>query len=77
MTATHSEPLWTRAFVLLCVVQFLGYAQHLVLQPTIPIYVFDRRVQKLVEPHMTIRKFNRKVRKGKTRFQNLRVRSLP
>jgi hypothetical protein len=39
MTATHSEPLWTRAFVLLCVVQFLGYAQHFVLQPTIPIYV--------------------------------------
>jgi len=39
MTATQSEPLWTRAFVLLCVVQFLGYAQHFVLQPTIPIYV--------------------------------------
>lgn len=39
MTATHSEPLWTRAFVLLCIVQFLGYAQHFVLQPTIPIYV--------------------------------------
>lgn len=39
MTATQLEPLWTRAFVLLCVVQFLGYAQHFVLQPTIPIYV--------------------------------------
>ena len=39
MTATHPEPLWTRAFVLLCVVQFLGYAQHFILQPTIPIYV--------------------------------------
>jgi len=39
MTATHSDPLWTRAFVLLCIVQFLGYAQHFVLQPTIPIYV--------------------------------------
>jgi hypothetical protein len=39
MTATESEPLWTRAFVLLCAVQFLGYAQHFVLQPTIPIYV--------------------------------------
>lgn len=39
MTATQSEPPWTRAFVLLCVVQFLGYAQHFVLQPTIPIYV--------------------------------------
>ena len=39
MTATQSDPLWTRAFVLLCIVQFLGYAQHFVLQPTIPIYV--------------------------------------
>jgi MFS family permease len=39
MTATHSESLWTRAFVLLCIVQFLGYAQHFVLQPTMPIYV--------------------------------------
>lgn len=39
MIATQSEPLWTRAFGLLCVVQFLGYAQHFVLQPTIPIYV--------------------------------------
>ncbi|MSP38246.1 MAG: MFS transporter [Deltaproteobacteria bacterium] len=39
MSAPHTEPLWTRAFVLLCVVQFLGYAQHFVLQPTIPIYV--------------------------------------
>ena len=27
------------AFVMLCIVQFLGYAQHFVLQPTIPIYV--------------------------------------
>jgi hypothetical protein len=27
MTATQSDPLWTRAFVLLCIVQFLGYAQ--------------------------------------------------
>ena len=39
MTATHSESLWTRAFTLLCTVQFLGYAQHFILQPTLPIYV--------------------------------------
>jgi len=39
MTATQSDSLWTRAFVMLCIVQFLGYAQHFVLQPTIPIYV--------------------------------------
>ena len=25
--------------MLLCIVQFLGYAQHFVLQPTLPIYV--------------------------------------
>jgi MFS family permease len=40
MSAVPGEaPLWTRAFVLLCIVQFLGYAQHFVLQPTLPIYV--------------------------------------
>jgi MFS family permease len=39
MTTTQSNPFWTRAFVLLCIVQLLGYAQHFVLQPTIPIYV--------------------------------------
>jgi MFS family permease len=38
-TLEKSQTLWTRAFVLLCIVQFLGYAQHFVLQPTIPIYV--------------------------------------
>ena len=38
MTATQFDPLWNRAFVLLCVLQFLGYAQHFVLQPTILIY---------------------------------------
>jgi MFS family permease len=39
MTPAKSDTLWTRAFVLLCTVQFLGYAQHFVLQPTLPIYV--------------------------------------
>jgi len=39
MTPANSDTLWTRAFVLLCIVQFLGYAQHFVLQPTLPIYV--------------------------------------
>jgi len=39
MTPAKSDTLWTRAFVLLCIVQFLGYAQHFVLQPTLPIYV--------------------------------------
>jgi MFS family permease len=39
MTAATSDTLWTRAFIVLCLVQFLGYAQHFVLQPTLPIYV--------------------------------------
>ena len=39
MTTAPTDILWTRAFVLLCIVQFLGYAQHFVLQPTLPIYV--------------------------------------
>jgi MFS family permease len=39
MTAAKSDALWTRAFLMLCFVQFLGYAQHFVLQPTLPIYV--------------------------------------
>ena len=39
MTPATTDTLWTRAFVLLCIVQFLGYAQHFVLQPTLPIYV--------------------------------------
>ena len=39
MTAATTDTLWTRAFIVLCLVQFLGYAQHFVLQPTLPIYV--------------------------------------
>jgi len=39
MTATNSDTLWTRAFVLLCIVQFLGYAQHAMLSPALPLYV--------------------------------------
>jgi len=39
MTAASTDTLWTRAFILLCLVQFFGYAQHFVLQPTLPIYV--------------------------------------
>jgi MFS family permease len=39
MMPANSDALWTRAFVVLCLVQFLGYAQHFVLQPTLPIYI--------------------------------------
>jgi MFS family permease len=37
---THKPAtIWNRAFALLCLAQFLGYAQHFVLQPTFPLYV--------------------------------------
>ena len=31
--------LWTRAFTLLCLAEFLGYAQHFALQPALPLYI--------------------------------------
>src|SRR5262245_52469405 len=33
------DSLWSRAFTLLCVAEFLGYAQHFILQPTFPLYI--------------------------------------
>jgi MFS family permease len=39
MTSPQPESIWSRAFIILCVVQFLGYAQHFVLQPTFPLYI--------------------------------------
>ena len=39
MSASKLQPLWSPVFVLLCLAQFLGYAQHSVLQPTLPLYV--------------------------------------
>jgi MFS family permease len=39
MTATQSEPLWTRTFLLICTAQFFGSAQHALLQPTFPLYI--------------------------------------
>jgi MFS family permease len=39
MSADKSESIWTRAFALLCVAEFLGYAQHFILQPTFPLYI--------------------------------------
>ena len=39
MSPSNSQPLWTPVFVLLCLAQFLGYAQHSILQPTLPLYV--------------------------------------
>lgn len=39
MTSTKPETIWNRTFTLLCVSQFLGYAQNYTLQPTMPLYV--------------------------------------
>lgn len=39
MTGAKPESIWTRAFALLCLAEFLGYAQHFVLQPTFPLYI--------------------------------------
>lgn len=33
------ESIWTRTFLLLCGAQFLGYAQHAMLAPILPLYV--------------------------------------
>jgi MFS family permease len=39
MTHRRPESIWTRAFALLCSAQFLGYAHHYALQPTLPLYI--------------------------------------
>ena len=39
MTRDEPESIWTRAFALLCLAEFLGYAQHFILQPTFPLYI--------------------------------------
>ena len=39
MVTEKSASLWTRTFLLLCGAQFLGYAQHSMLAPVLPLYV--------------------------------------
>ena len=39
MATTKLDSIWTPTFTLLCLAQFLGYAQHSVLTPTFPLYV--------------------------------------
>ena len=39
MNANPPESIWTRAFALLCLAEFLGYAQHFAFQPTLPLYI--------------------------------------
>jgi len=37
--APTTSSIWTRAFALLCLAEFLGYAQHFALQPALPLYI--------------------------------------
>ncbi len=39
MATARSHTIWTRTFILLCSAQFLGYAQHFMLAPVLPLYV--------------------------------------
>jgi MFS family permease len=39
MTRQRLDSIWTPTFVLLCGAQFLGYAQHAMLAPVLPLYV--------------------------------------
>jgi len=39
MASDKPESIWTRTFLLLCAAQFLGYAQHSMLAPVLPLYV--------------------------------------
>ena len=39
MTSAEPKSILTRPFALLCFAEFLGYAQHAVLQPTFPLYI--------------------------------------
>jgi MFS family permease len=39
MTTERSDTLWNKTFLLLCSAQFLGYAQHAMLSPVLPLYV--------------------------------------
>lgn len=39
MISDRSETIWTKTFILLCASQLLGYAQHFMLAPVLPLYV--------------------------------------
>lgn len=34
-----ADPIWTKTFILLCAAQLLGYAQHFMLAPVLPLYI--------------------------------------
>lgn len=40
-SAPTAGSIWTRSFALLCSAQFLGYAHHFILQPTLPLYITE------------------------------------
>ena len=39
MTSIQTDSIWTKTFIFLCAAQFLGYAQHAMLSPALPLYV--------------------------------------
>ena len=38
---TNHDTIWTKTFVLLCAAQLLGYAQHFMLAPVLPLYLTE------------------------------------
>jgi len=38
---TNSDTIWTKTFILLCAAQLLGYAQHFMLAPVLPLYLTE------------------------------------
>jgi MFS family permease len=39
MASDRTDSIWTKTFIFLCLAQFLGYAQHAMLSPALPLYV--------------------------------------
>jgi MFS family permease len=39
MASERNDSIWTKTFTFLCAAQFLGYAQHAMLAPALPLYV--------------------------------------
>ena len=39
--SSPSDTIWTKTFMLLCAAQLLGYAQHFMLAPVLPLYVTE------------------------------------
>ncbi len=39
--ANPSDTIWTKTFILLCAAQLLGYAQHFMLAPVLPLYLTE------------------------------------